>query len=73
MKKVTEKALAQRIGANIKKHRQKSGLSAEKLAYENDFSKSYLSEIENGKKFPTIAFLLKISNALSVEITEFFE
>lgn len=65
--------LAKRIGKNINRLRVKRGLTMEKLAYENDLSKGYLSEIEHGKKLPSLAALEKISDGLGVDIKELFE
>lgn len=64
------KKLAKRIGSNIIMMRLKQGITQEKLAYENDFSKGYMSEIESGKKLPSIKRLAKIAEALNVDIKE---
>ena len=60
------------IGQNILKHRQQRGLTIEGLAYENDLSKGYLSDIEKGKKIPSILMLHRISSALEVDLKDFF-
>lgn len=70
--KKNELELAKRIAFNLKKYREKSGLTAEKLAYEFGISKSYISEIENEKKLPTLKMLLKISKALNIDINQLF-
>lgn len=64
------KKLAQRIGSRITKLRQKKSLTLEKLAYENDISKGYLSDIESGKRLPSLLMLERISQALDVDIKE---
>ncbi len=64
--------LAKRIGRKIKERRLQVGLSMEKLAYENDISKGFLSEIEAGKKLPSLKMLAKISDALEIDIKELF-
>lgn len=64
--------LAQRIGNRIILIRTKRRLTQEKLAYENDISKGYLSEIEAGKKLPSLLMLQKIADALEVDIKELF-
>ena len=62
--------LAKRIGKNISDTRRKRGMTSEKLAYENGISKGYLSDIENGKKLPSIRMLNQIAGALEVDIKE---
>ncbi len=64
--------LAQRIGAKIAKLRLKKNLTMEKLAYENDISKGYLSEIESGKRLSSLAMLERIATALDADIKELF-
>jgi transcriptional regulator with XRE-family HTH domain len=47
-------ALGKRVGKRIVEIRKKRDMSAEKLAYENDISKGYLSDIEAGKRLPSL-------------------
>ncbi len=47
-------------------------MTSERLAYENDISKGYLSDIENGKKLPSLKVLEKIAKALKVDIRDLF-
>lgn len=65
--------LALRIGRRLTELREQRGLTMEKLAYENDLSKGYISEIEAGKKLPSLKMLEKIARALCVDIKDFFE
>lgn len=64
--------LALRIGKKIVKYREMRKITQEKLAYENDFSKGYLSDIEAGKKLPSLQLLEKIAEALEVDIKDLF-
>ena len=64
--------LARRIGKRISEYRHARGMTSEKLAYENDLSKGYLSDIENGKKLPSLKVLEKIAKALKVDIRDLF-
>jgi transcriptional regulator with XRE-family HTH domain len=64
--------LAKRIGKRISDTRRKRGMTSEKLAYENGISKGYMSDIENGKKLPSIKMLSQIAEALEVDIKELF-
>jgi transcriptional regulator with XRE-family HTH domain len=43
----------------------------EKLAYENDISKGYLSNLENGNRLPSLSMLLRISRILGLEPKDF--
>lgn len=65
-----EEKLAKRIGLNISKFRRDAGLTSEQLAYENDISKGYLSNIENGNRLPSLTMLLRISVALRCELRD---
>lgn len=64
--------LALRIGKKLKKLREERGWTLEKFAYENDVSKGYISDIEAGKRLPSLKMLNKIANALDVDIKELF-
>ena len=70
---MTDAVLAKRLGKRIVELRRQQGLTAEKLAYENEISKGYLSDVENGKKLPSLSFLNMLSKALSVPVKELFE
>jgi transcriptional regulator with XRE-family HTH domain len=65
--------LAARIGSRIRELREKQHITSEQLAYENDLSKGYLSQIENGKKRASLDVLEKLADALDVHISEFFK
>lgn len=65
-------ALAKRIGARVRELREAQGLTAEKLAYETDTSKGYLSEIENGGKLPSVLVLDILAERLGVPLAELF-
>ncbi|MBI5442402.1 MAG: cupin domain-containing protein [Deltaproteobacteria bacterium] len=61
------------LGQKLKAVRKARGYSLEELAKRTKFSKSFLSQIENGKNSPSIASLKKITSALGVSIGELFE
>jgi transcriptional regulator with XRE-family HTH domain len=65
--------IAKIIGSRIKEIRQAHGYTSERLAYENSMSKGYLSDVENGKKVPSIDFLCRIAASLDVEPWEFLK
>lgn len=57
---------------NIKKYRLQKGLTQEKLAELCDISPDYISEIERGKKTPSIKRLIIIADILKIETYKFF-
>jgi len=61
------------IGKNIAKFRKVKGFTQEDLAGAAEIDRSYLSEIENGHKNLSVTMLLKISEALDIDVNEFFE
>ena len=63
------------IRKNIRKFRKEKGFTQQQLADKADLSSDYICEIESLKKQKSfsIATLGRISEALKVEITRFFE
>lgn len=53
------------LRTNIKKYREKAGLTQEQLSEKAGISPDYLSEIERGKKMPSMKRLFKIAAALN--------
>lgn len=60
----------ERIRANIIRVRKAKGYTQERLAYESGMSKGHLSEIESGKKSPTVKTLEKLADTLEVDISK---
>ncbi|GBR74910.1 helix-turn-helix XRE-family transcriptional regulators [Candidatus Termititenax aidoneus] len=57
---------------NLKKIRRETGISQMRLSELCDTSVGYISEIEIGKKFPSLEMIEKIAAALKVRPTLFF-
>lgn len=57
---------------NIKKFRTEKKFTQEKLSEMTGISADYLSEIERGKKTPSLKRLILIADALKVPIYKFF-
>ncbi|SHK41850.1 helix-turn-helix domain-containing protein [Epilithonimonas mollis] len=53
------------FGLKLKRQRQKKNWSLQELATKTGLSKSYLNEIENGKKYPKHDKIVQLSDALS--------
>lgn len=64
--------LSKKIGKKISEYRRRRGLTSERLAYENGISKGYLSDVENGKRLPSLKLLEKIAKALNIELRDLF-
>lgn len=60
------------LGSRIKELRLNKKMTQNDLAVHCDFEKANMSRIEAGKTNITVLTLHKISKALDVEITEFF-
>jgi transcriptional regulator with XRE-family HTH domain len=65
-----EGAYLSKIGKNIKELRRSKGISQLELAYRCNFEKTNLSRIESGKNNPTIRTLIRIANAMKVNLFE---
>jgi len=57
---------AKRVGRRLRQLREEKQLTQEKLAYECGRSKSYLCEIEAGKKVPSLGALAEFAARLGV-------
>ncbi|MCD4812807.1 helix-turn-helix domain-containing protein [bacterium] len=62
-----------KVVKNIRKLLTQRGISAEKLAFEIDMSKSYLYAFMAGKKGITLESLERIAEGLDIDIKNFFE
>lgn len=54
------------FGLKVRQYRQKLGLSQQQLAGGTGLSKSYINEIESGKKYPKHEKIVQIADALAV-------
>ena len=60
------------VGKNLRRLRLARGLTQEGLAHDADVAPSFLSQIENGKRSPTVIMLQILANALHAPVIEFF-
>lgn len=65
--------LEEAIGREVKRQREKMGLTISELAKAADISAGMLSKIENGATSPSLATLQALSKALHVPITTLFK
>ena len=57
---------------NLKKNRNKCGLSQEKLAEKAGISTHYIAMIELARNFPKSEIIERLANALGIEVHELF-
>ena len=59
------------VAETLRELRQKKGVSQEKLAEEIDSHQVYISEIENGKKIPSLAVIYKTAQFFNLSLSDF--
>lgn len=62
--------VGRRVGQNIARLRRQRVLTQDALAQVTGLKQTYLSELENGKRNPTLGTLSRIAEALRVDIAE---
>ena len=62
--------ISAQLGQNMKRIRAKKKMSQADIARALQVDRGYISNIENGKKNPTIATIQKLANALGVSADE---
>ncbi len=60
----------QRLAANVRRLRKKTGLSQESFANEHGIDRTYVSGIERGTRNPTILVMERLAQALEVDVQE---
>ena len=58
------------FGEELRKAREQSGLTQEKLGFESDYHPTYISQLERGLKSPTLKAIVKISAALGIKASD---
>ncbi|HBM87516.1 MAG: helix-turn-helix transcriptional regulator [Parvibaculaceae bacterium] len=59
--------MRQTVGKNVRKLRDKRGLSQEELAFETDLHRTYISGVERGVRNPTVLVIERLATALKVK------
>src|ERR1700753_1773747 len=68
----SREALAEPVGAGLRKHREEAGMSLMALDREVGVPPSLISQIEHGKATPSVATLYAIVSELGVSLDELF-
>ena len=55
------------LGAELRRARLRAGLSQERAAFAAGIDRSYLSQLENDRKSPTVDTLIRVCDALKVK------
>lgn len=69
---MTEDELQTRVIQNIRALRKKKGFSQERLADKADLSRQMMNDIEGRRRWLTKRTLVKLANALEVDVHELF-
>ena len=59
------------VAETLRELRQKKGVSQEKLAEAIDSHQVYISEIENGKKMPSLSVIYKTAQFFNLSLSDF--
>jgi transcriptional regulator with XRE-family HTH domain len=62
--------ISKKLGGNIKRIREKKGMSQGDICRAIDMDRSYMSAIEGGKVNVTLVILEKLAKALGVSVDE---
>ncbi len=60
-------------GERLKAFRKEKGLSQEDLGFKSSLHRTYISEVERGRRNISIVNISKIAKALKLSIKEFFD
>jgi transcriptional regulator with XRE-family HTH domain len=66
------RSISKQLGQAIKSRRKELGFSQEKLAEKSQLHRTYISDVERGKRNVTIISLSKILSGLEISFEEFF-
>jgi transcriptional regulator with XRE-family HTH domain len=64
--------IKQKLGQRIKQLRKEQDLSQEALAYKAEVDRTYVTDVENGRRNVSIEILERLIAALEVSFSEFF-
>ena len=64
--------IKQKVGQRIKELRKHLELSQEGLGYKAEVDRTYVTDVENGRRNVSLEILERLIKALNVSFTEFF-
>lgn len=63
-------SLAKKLGARIRVLREAAGVTQEKLAWDCDLDKGFMSQVESGKRMPSVPVIFQLADRLGVEAAD---
>jgi transcriptional regulator with XRE-family HTH domain len=54
------------VGRNVRRARERAKLTQEQFAEKSGFSQQYISDLERGRRNPTVVTLFELSSALGI-------
>lgn len=70
---VKKPSVLSQFGNHITKLRQQAALSQESLAHRAGLSRHYISEMESGKRNPSLEVLIQLARGLNVTLPELMD
>jgi len=67
---MSETAIIDAVAVNVRAARKAAGLSQEELALEADVDRTYISQVERGKRNITIVVLARLARAMRTTAAE---
>lgn len=64
------KNMSEKLGRNLKRIRSAKNMSQGDIARALGIDRGYISNIENGKRNPTLATITKLAEALNVSVND---
>ena len=64
--------IKQKVGSRIKELRKQLELSQEGLAYKAEVDRTYVTDVENGRRNVSLEILERLTKGLNVSFNEFF-
>jgi transcriptional regulator with XRE-family HTH domain len=58
------------LGEELRKARERAGLTQEQLSFRAEFSRPYISQLERGLKSPTVDALFRLCDAMGIRASE---
>lgn len=62
-----------RIGWNLRRLRKEREITQEDFATDSGFDRGYISGVERGVRNPSVKVLVRIADALKVDVAELFD
>lgn len=58
------------VGENVRRTRQAAGMTQEEFAERSGFSQQYISDLERGRRNPTVVSLYEMATALGASVAD---